>query len=267
MVIFARSLKLFLPLFHSTRCFSAHWNANCILLCKYTLNNQIVSAFINQLQFSALGLINRCACSRRGPVGEQLNRTKTDQSYFSTLTLSYNWMSTSYDVVTIIQKACCTRSSNHCLNYAKWDKERGKEGQWKKERETDREEHQIHMYCHHCALNGYGYIKCLFLAAHWLQKKLLLSWYINQKPWNLLIHSKPLPPPFISPHLLFSLFIIFCFIEVIFNDQQVLLFCGLPGMLGCFLTHAARLHVHTHAHTHTHTHSLLPFSSWHSCLD
>ncbi len=135
MVIFARSLKLFLPLFHSTRCFSAHWNANCILLCKYTLNNQIVSAFINQLQFSALGLINRCACSRRGPVGEQLNRTKTDQSYFSTLTLSYNWMSTSYDVVTIIQKACCTRSSNHCLNYAKWDKERGTV----KERERDRQ--------------------------------------------------------------------------------------------------------------------------------
>ncbi len=153
-------------------------------------------------------------------------------------------------------------------------KEGRRDSERKRERQT--EAHQIHMYCHLCALNGYGYIKCLFLAAHWLQKKLLLSWYINHKPWNLLIHSKPLPPPVISPRLLFSLFIIFCFIEVIFNDQQVLLPWYLWASRNARLfpytrTHRTHAHTHTHTHTrthaHTHTHSLLPFSSWHSCLD
>ncbi len=147
-------------------------------------------------------------------------------------------------------------------------KEGRRDSERKRERQT--EAHQIHMYCHHCALNGYGYIKCLFLAAHWLQKKLLLSWYINQKPWNLLIHSKPLPPPVISPRLLFSLFIIFCFIEVIFIDQQVLLQWYLWASRNARLfphtrthrTHAhARTHARTHARMHAHTHTHTQFAS------
>lgn len=90
----------------------------------------------------------------------------------------------------------------------------------------------------------------LFLAAHWLQKKLLLSWYRNQKQWDLRLHSKPLPPTGISPHLLFSLFIIFCFIEAIFIDQRALLPWYLWASRNAWLISL----------TYKHTGSLLTFS-------